>query len=116
MSPRDQFGYAVGIDGDTAVVEAIFGDATTASDSGSAYVFERDGGGPNNWGQAAKLTASDAAADDRFGWSTELSGDTILVGALRVDDLGTDSGSAYVSDLASTSPAWASSLPWTAGR
>ncbi len=43
-----------------------------------------------------KLTASDAAAFDYFGWSVALSGDTALVGANRADDAGTSSGSAYV--------------------
>jgi hypothetical protein len=43
-----------------------------------------------------KLTASDAAAGDRFGFGVALSGDTALVGATHDDDAGSDSGSAYV--------------------
>ncbi len=38
--------------------------------SGSAYVFERNFGGTDNWGERAKLTASDAAAYDAFGGCT----------------------------------------------
>jgi hypothetical protein len=43
-----------------------------------------------------KLIASDAAAEDRFGFSVDISGDTAIVGAPFDDDGGMDSGSAYV--------------------
>ena len=66
---------------------------TMASDSGSAYVFTRTG---TTWTEQAKLTASDGAADDRFGSSVAIAGDTIVVGAYWDDDNGSDSGSAYV--------------------
>ena len=64
------------------------------TDQGSAYVFTRSG---TTWTQQAKLTASDGAADDYFGYSVALSGDTALVGAYW-DDVGAnyDQGSAYV--------------------
>ncbi len=47
--------------------------------------------------QTAKLLASNGAANDRFGISVAISGDTAIVGADR-DDIGanTDQGSAYV--------------------
>ena len=43
-----------------------------------------------------KLTASDAAAGDNFGFSVAIGGDTAVVGALHDDDAGFGSGSAYV--------------------
>ncbi len=43
-----------------------------------------------------KLTASDAAASDIFGWSVSISGDWAIVGASGDDDDGEDSGSAYL--------------------
>ena len=46
--------------------------------------------------EAIKLTASDAAARDRFGHSVSISGDTAVIGADGDDDAGTQSGSAYV--------------------
>ena len=61
--------------------------------SGSAYVFEDSGSG---FAQTQKLTASDAAAGDRFGVSVAVSGSTIVVGACEDDDGGSSSGSAYV--------------------
>ena len=88
----DFFGGSVAISGESVVVGA-FNDDDTASDSGSAYVFQRSG---TTWSQEAKLTASDAALSDFFGFSVAISGDTAVVGAHLDDDAGGDSGSAYV--------------------
>jgi len=44
----------------------------------------------------SKLTALDGTTDDDFSFSMAVSGDTAVVGAQNDDDLGTDSGSAYV--------------------
>ena len=46
--------------------------------------------------EQAKLTASDAAATDFFGFSVAVSGDTIVVGAYLDDAPASQSGSAYV--------------------
>jgi len=50
----------------------------------------------NSWTEAAKLTASDGAASDVFGFSVAVSGNTVVVGAPDDDDKGINSGSAYV--------------------
>jgi len=89
----DEFGWSVAIAGDTIVVGATGDDADNGQDSGSVYVFTRTG---TTWTQQAKLTASDGAAYDYFGWSVAIAGDTIVVGAYWDDDNGSDSGSAYV--------------------
>jgi hypothetical protein len=89
----DFLGNSVSQGGDTALVGA-YSDADAGENSGSAYVFLRDGAG--NWSQQAELTAEDAAASDAFGYSVSLSGDTALVGAPGDDDAGELSGSAYV--------------------
>ncbi|MCH7922841.1 MAG: FG-GAP repeat protein [Nitrospinae bacterium] len=94
-APGDFFGVSVAIAGDTAVVGAQLGDGAV-SDSGSAYVFGRNQGGTDNWGQVAKLTALDGAPVDRFGRSVAIAGETVVVGALGDDDAGGASGSAYV--------------------
>ncbi len=88
----DQFGYSVSINGDYAIAGAHVDDDDGAQ-SGSAYIFFRSG---TNWTQQAKLTASDAAADDRFGQSVSISGDYAIVGAKFNDDGGDNSGSAYI--------------------
>ncbi len=92
----DWFGYNVAIDGDVALVSAIFDD-DTGNQSGSVYVFEDDGSG--NWTQQDKLNAGDGAAGDEFGHSMVLDGDVVLVGARRDDDNGNNSGAAYVFQL-----------------
>ena len=91
----DWFGFSVSISGDYAVVGA-WGNDDAGTDSGSAYIFYRNQGGDDNWGQVAKLTASDAAVGDHFSWSVSISGDYAVVGADLDDDAGSGSGSAYV--------------------
>jgi len=94
-SSDDRFGNAVAISGDTIVVGAEWDD-DNGTQSGSAYVFERNKDGADNWGQVQKLTASDGASTDLFGTSVAISGDTIVIGSFYDDDDGTDSGSAYI--------------------
>ncbi len=101
----DRFGVSVAISGDTAVVGAYRDD----NDRGSAYVFERAG---NAWTQVAKLTASDGQAEDHFGVSVAIAGDTAVVGAYHDDDLGPAAGSAYVFERAGN--AWTQAHKLTA--
>ncbi|MEE9595169.1 MAG: DapH/DapD/GlmU-related protein [Acidiferrobacterales bacterium] len=84
-----EFGFSVALAGDTAVIGAVGDDFF----SGSAYVFTRSG---TTWTQQAKLTASDAAIGDLFGFSVALAGNTAVIGAFLDDDAGSGSGSAYV--------------------
>ena len=86
---NDDFGWSVSVSGGTMVVGAS-GDN---GEKGSAYIFERDQGGAGIWGQVKKLTAADGAADDKFGHSVAVSGDTVVVGAPGDDG---SQGAAYV--------------------
>ncbi len=98
----DYFGVSVAISGDTVVVGAHREDGASSdpdSDRGAAYVFERNQGGEDNWGQVSKLTASDPKDEDNFGQSVGISGGTIVVGAYREDGTGTDRGAAYVFEI-----------------
>ncbi len=88
----DLFGYSVAISTDTAVIGAYSDDVGANVNQGSAYVFFRSG---SAWSQQAKLTASDGAGSDSFGYSVAVSGNTALVGAPFDDGVGADSGSAY---------------------
>ena len=110
----DLFGFAVAVSGDTVVVGAVFEDSNTtgvnstannsANDAGAAYVFVRSG---TTWTQQAYLKASNTGADDYFGVSIAVSGDTVVVGADLEDSSTTgvnstannsaaDAGAAYV--------------------
>lgn len=88
----NQFGRAIAVDGDTAVIGAFRGDGNV-TDSGAAYVYVLS---VDSWVLQQKLMAPDGGLDDRFGRAVAISGDTVLVGAAEDDDDGTDSGSAYV--------------------
>jgi len=113
---QDRFGEHVSISGDTIVVGALYEDSAamgingnqadnTATDSGAAYVFTRQG---TTWSQQAYLKASNADPNDGFGARTPISGDTIVVYAPsedssatgingnQADNSATDSGAAYV--------------------
>lgn len=68
----DLLGNAVALSGDYALVGAY----GKESFQGAAYVFSRNEGGPDNWGEVQKLTG-----DNRhFGCSLALSGNSALVG------------------------------------
>ena len=88
----DYFGISLAISGDTVVVGA-HGEDTGASGAGAAYIFTRSG---TTWSQQAKIQASDAQADDSFGYSVGIDGDTVVVGAHKEDYWGTDAGAAYI--------------------
>ena len=105
----DNFGISVAVDGDTVVVGAPGNDGDGA-DSGSVYVFVKPTGGWATSTEMAKLTASDGAALDYFGYSVAVDGDTVLVGAYQDDDEendSEDSGSAYIFTKPNSSGGWA---------
>ena len=86
----DLFGSSVAISGNYAIVGAYNND-DGGNNSGSAYIFNVSTGT-----ELHKLVASDAAANDYFGYSVAISGNYAIVGAYGNDDGGTDSGSAYI--------------------
>ncbi|MFN6322139.1 MAG: integrin [Burkholderiales bacterium] len=101
---QDAFGHSLALSGDgsTLAVGAyreasnatvIGGDQSnnSASDSGAVYVFLLSG---TTWNQQAYVKASNAQADDQFGWSLALSsdGNTLVVGARYEDSNATGVG------------------------
>lgn len=89
----DNFGDSVSISGDYIAV-GVWGEDTNGNAAGSAYIFKIYS--DNSVTQIAKIKASDAQASDWFGKSVSISGDYVVVGALREDTTGVDAGSAYV--------------------
>lgn len=123
-TPGDVFGYAVALSGDTIVVGAPLEDSNASGvngngadnsieDSGAAYVFVRSGG---TWSQQAYLKASNPVRNASFGWSVDIDGATVVVGAFRETSSATgingdgtngaapDAGAAYV--FARTGATW----------
>ena len=91
----DQFGFAVDITGDTAIIgawmKADFGRDAFGNGSGAAYIFVRSG---NSWTEQDKLFST--AAGDRSGFAVGISGDTAIIGAPGNDDTGLESGLAAI--------------------
>ncbi|MDP3090782.1 MAG: cadherin-like beta sandwich domain-containing protein [Nitrospira sp.] len=92
----DQFGYSVGLSGDTLAVGASEEDSAAvgvngnqadngAPASGAVYVFTKAGG---VWSQQAYLKASNTEAGDQFGSRVALDGDMLAVSAAFEDGLG----------------------------
>ena len=90
---RDNFGGAVAISGDHAIVGARLAEGGAAN-SGQAYIYRRFG---VEWRQVATLAAPNAGAADYFGFSVAIDGGNAVVGALLSDaDGGVNAGAAYV--------------------
>ncbi|WP_417915249.1 FG-GAP repeat protein [Candidatus Electronema sp. JM] len=95
----DVFGDRVALDGDTALIGA-WGDDDKGDISGSAYVFVRSSDG--TWSQKQKLTASDGAAGNSFGYPVSLHDGIMLVGA----ENDSNKGAAYVFVRDATNDTW----------
>ena len=77
-APFDEFGSAVDIDGDVAVVGAHSKPINGNNFAGAVYVYRRTAG---VWSQEAKLTAPNPEVHDNFGTSVAIQGDVLVVGA-----------------------------------
>jgi Tol biopolymer transport system component len=91
-SSLDYFGGSVAV-GNSKIVVGSRGDNDNGSDSGSVYVYDLDGS------NEVKITASDGASSDYFGYSVVVGDSKIVVGAPYDDDNGSQSGSVYVYNL-----------------
>lgn len=79
----DAFGIAVAVDADRVLVGAGSKDA----EEGGAYLFDRDDGGADVWGEVVALVAPAAlGVASRFGDSVALDGGRALVGAPLADE------------------------------
>ena len=82
--------------GASKFVVGVAFDDDAGGGSGSAYVYNTDGTGEQ------KITASDGATNDQFGWSVAISDTKVVVGAYGDADAGSNSGSVYVYNLDGT--------------
>jgi hypothetical protein len=95
---EDRFGSAVAA-ADGMVVVGAYADDDIVSNSGSAYMFEKNSAG--EYLQVSKLVASDGFVDDWFGITVAATDDMVVVGAYGDGDKGSNSGSAYVFEKSS---------------
>lgn len=91
---NDNFGISVSMFGNFAVVGAASDDIGIYTDQGSAYIFFYNG---SSWVQTQKLAHASGGSGDRFGFSTCIKGNSLIIGAWG-DDVGanTQQGSADI--------------------
>lgn len=91
----DFYGTSVAIRGDLIIVGVPRGTFNIVTIGGSAFLYQRNVGGSNNWGETAQLTPGDANSRQRddFGTSSVITGTGIVVGAPSKDSI---VGAAYV--------------------
>ena len=90
----DEFGSAVAISDDLAVVGARYDDTIQGSNSGSVYTFERTN---TSWDEVeTAIVPADASASDYFGSAVSMDGYYYVVGSPNHDGLASNAGAAYV--------------------
>ncbi len=90
----DAFGCSVALDDfHQRIVVGALGDAI---DTGAAYIFEYNG---TDWVETQKITASDGASQDKFGWGVDLDNNRVIIGAFDDSNSnGSQAGAAYIFD------------------
>ncbi len=89
---NDRFGYSVAISGNRAIV-GVPGDDENGTDSGAAYILERDAAG--NW-NSLRIKTNNPIARAAFGHAVAISGNFAVVGAPNEDsDAAIDTGAIY---------------------
>ena len=78
----DSIGMSVALSGDTAVVGAPHKTVDGEVHAGVVYIFVRSGGA---WTLQAEISDPDVHADDSFGQSVAISGDTVLASSTDLD-------------------------------
>ena len=109
-SGDDWFGSAVAVWNDQALVAAPLDDYLTHTDAGTVYSFHFDG---TSWVQGERLRSSDTASGDEFGTALAIDGNVAIIGSPYDDDLGQESGAAYIFRFDGT--VWAEEMKLTAG-
>ncbi len=90
--PYANFGYSIAVAGNYVVVGAYREDRG-ATDSGCAYVFDLTTGA-----LISTLLNPSPTSFDYFGYSVDISAETVVVGAYRDDSVATDAGTVYLFD------------------
>ncbi|MBX7094626.1 MAG: T9SS type A sorting domain-containing protein [Flavobacteriales bacterium] len=88
----DEFGYSVSVYDSIAVVGS-YRSVISGTGNGAVYIFKYNG---INWPQLQKLSGTAPQIDDFFGYNVDIHKDRLIVGAYQDDDMGVNSGSAYI--------------------
>jgi len=85
----DRFGVSVSMDGDYVIVGA----QGVNNDTGAVYIFKRE---DTTWTEEAKFSANNSVSDALFGNTVSLSGQYAIIGAPHDEEIGHESGAAYI--------------------
>lgn len=88
VTAQDEFGFAVEVAGDRAVISALHGDSV-----GAVYSYRFNGA---SWDLEQKILAADGDFGDGFGKVLALEGGVLVIAATGDNDIIVDAGSAYV--------------------
>jgi hypothetical protein len=91
MNSNDFFGFSIGMDNDRLIVGA--------NHRQEARIYKRYTalGNNNAWMEQKKITGSDVAVGDSFGFAVDIDGDWAIVGSMNDDNAGgANAGSAYL--------------------
>ena len=80
-TPNAQFGRSVAIDSDTLIV----GSPNNSMNVGTVYIYYRNTGGTDNWGNVISFNSPNPESGAKFGVSVAIDGDNIIVGESRKD-------------------------------
>lgn len=75
---NDYFGYSISYDNNVIVVGS-YRNSNPYSIGGSVYIFKKDQGGINNWGQFKKITPNNPSQNMYFGSLVYIKGDNLVV-------------------------------------
>lgn len=89
---NDYFGISVAIAGDRILVGAAEA-GNNNSHTGAVYVYERVN---KVWSLVQKLTPVGGTTNDYFGYAVALEGNVAVIGAPQADQVGFDSGAAFI--------------------
>jgi len=88
----DQYGLSIAVDGDWAAVGA-YGDPTKGRDAGCVYLYQLEN---DSWQFRERLFAPRGNDADYFGFSVDISGNRLIIGAFGDDTRGNRAGAAYL--------------------
>lgn len=99
MQIGDSFGEALALHDDTLVLTSLRGDSATQQNTGTAYIFNRDG---SNWQESVILAASDGSRNHLFGGAIAVDANTVVVGTNTDDEAAENAGALYVCTISSS--------------
>jgi len=82
---QDSFANSVSISGNYLVVGAPNNGVVAKDFFGAAYIYWKDQGGTDQWGEFQKLTGTTRSVNDQFGNSAVISGAKIMTGSFKED-------------------------------